>query len=73
MTIQEAIKAGKPFRLPNHSTSKCALWCQIESRSGIIFQYMWRIQRGGKWGFTFYRVAIFTATDILTTDWEIKP
>jgi ABC-type Fe3+-hydroxamate transport system substrate-binding protein len=63
MTIQEAIKSGKPFRRKRAKTNDSfhKFWHSMKSvRRGDVYHCPkdWRV---------------FNILDILATDWEVKP
>ena len=61
MTIQEAIKSGKPFRRPNHG-----FWITIFQNR--FYVYLEPSMQTGE-----QIIAEIHPTAVLATDWEVKP
>jgi hypothetical protein len=65
MTIQEAIKSGKPFRRKR--------WTGFYARVGKKPAWYVRSPSRANGNDTFYPTDGFSVREILATDWKVKP
>lgn len=73
MTIQEAIKSGKPFRRTTVKEypewNRMAIWYVIEGGGRVCFYDTWN----GVKAHTHGQYCAWSLEDILATDYEVKP
>jgi len=72
MTIQEAIKSGKPFKRPDGKTLH-ELFYTISVPSGGYVVEIDLVYGGGLRAQFYLSCTLFRFEDILADDWEVKP